>query len=224
MYEGNMKATKQIHTIEQSKTGLPVPVINGVYLHSIYDPEKEAAGLAKRYHATLDTKKNIIILGLGFGYHVEKICDYLSSKHSSYKVLVIDPCQQLVEDFISQRAYVNPNVEIICETNIENLYANAGYINFLMTKPGIVLHGVSLNLNDDYYKKLLQHKDVPDMRTLANIIKCPEIKQYLGQYPGNFTLEDYYKDLAKKEINSSLNDLDFFMLAFKNIESLTENI
>ena len=28
--------------VKQSKTNLPVPVINGIHLHSIYNPEREA--------------------------------------------------------------------------------------------------------------------------------------------------------------------------------------
>ena len=60
-------------SLEVARNGSPVPTINGIYLHSIYDPEKEADAFVETYERQLTQKNHVLILGLGFGYHVEKI-------------------------------------------------------------------------------------------------------------------------------------------------------
>lgn len=80
---------EQIKVVE-SKTGLPTlqVTINNqeVYLHSKYDPVKEAEKLVEQYEKDIDQYDHIFFYGIGLGYHVEKFMEkYRDKKFSIYE-------------------------------------------------------------------------------------------------------------------------------------------
>jgi spore maturation protein CgeB len=63
-------------TIQTAKDGNPVPHWDGYQLHSIYDPIKEGNGFAEQFLSTMDNyHKPLLVLGLGFGYHILPLLD-----------------------------------------------------------------------------------------------------------------------------------------------------
>ena len=70
--KGTFLMDVEVYEIKESKNGLKVPVIDGVYLHSIYDPQTEGKALLKRHQDSFEEKSSILILGLGYGYHIEE--------------------------------------------------------------------------------------------------------------------------------------------------------
>ncbi|MEI8346869.1 MAG: hypothetical protein WCG27_05350, partial [Pseudomonadota bacterium] len=58
--------------IKYSKTNHPIPVINGVHLHSVYNPIKEAETFISKQEKILKEKNHILFLGLGFGHHIDQ--------------------------------------------------------------------------------------------------------------------------------------------------------
>ena len=67
------EADAKAYTIQQAKkTGVPIPQNEtGLYYHSRYDPEREAAAWA-REQASLNSQ-HYVIFGFAFGYHVEAL-------------------------------------------------------------------------------------------------------------------------------------------------------
>lgn len=63
-----------------------------VYLHSSYDPDREAECWANEIH--FEPEKNIILFGLGLGYHLKPL---LSKIGPDVKILIIEPCNQIRE-------------------------------------------------------------------------------------------------------------------------------
>jgi spermidine synthase len=102
------------YKLEASRNGLTVPVINDVYLHSIYNPVIEAQTFAKTQEKSLKIKKHVLILGLGFGYHVEEIARIASQYHSDYQIVILEPNKRLVDDFINTRNFEDSKIKIIC--------------------------------------------------------------------------------------------------------------
>lgn len=58
-------------TVEEAKTGDFIPRYNGKFLHSKYNPYKDAQTFCQKY-AHLDCEV-IVVFGFGFGYHVEEL-------------------------------------------------------------------------------------------------------------------------------------------------------
>ena len=57
--------------IETAKDGNPVPKVEGFQLHSLYQPAKEGCDQAEKFLLSIDkTDKPLLVLGLGFGYHI----------------------------------------------------------------------------------------------------------------------------------------------------------
>jgi len=78
-------------SVKIAKDGNPVPLWNGLQLHSQYQPLKEGADLASKFMAdSPDSQKPVLVLGLGFGYHILPILD-------KYKTIFIaESCQALI--------------------------------------------------------------------------------------------------------------------------------
>ena len=52
------------YEIKHSRTEQKVPIVNGVHLHSIYNPDKEAESLLNAQIENLKNKNEVLILGL----------------------------------------------------------------------------------------------------------------------------------------------------------------
>ena len=56
-----------------AKSGHIVPVVDQIYLHSVYDPIKEADDYVQTHEEDLKKNPTVLMLGLGFGYHIFQI-------------------------------------------------------------------------------------------------------------------------------------------------------
>jgi len=82
-------------TVESSRSGLPVPKLNGVSLHSSYHPEKEAEQFAAAN--TFSGGGACVVFGFGFGYHLQNIAE------SAREIIVIEPCAEMVKAAMQSR-------------------------------------------------------------------------------------------------------------------------
>lgn len=132
------------YQLVKSKSGLTVPLINEVYLHSMYSPTKEAEGFAKLNEETLRRKKNVIVLGLGFGYHIEEVAKILNQNHNDYRIIVIEPNEELFNDFFEKRQFEDARILPIFTDDPESLFLREDFIEFLLTSPAILKHDTSI--------------------------------------------------------------------------------
>ena len=166
MEKNNLK-----YRVVTSKTDLLVPQIDGIYLHSMYDPEKEAAGFARIHERTLKSKKNIIVLGLGFGYHIDAIAETMARHHTKFKVIVLEPNSELYADFHNKRGFKSANILAIHTKNIDSLFQREDFIEFLLTRPAIIKHDASFSLEKEFFSGLLQHQASEKIKSLVDISK-----------------------------------------------------
>ena len=69
--------------VKKSKVETPVPVVDGIHLHSIYNPAKEAETFIGKYNENLSKQNSVLVLGLGFGYHVWQLESELRKHHQT---------------------------------------------------------------------------------------------------------------------------------------------
>lgn len=165
-----MEERNSQYELQPSRNGLTVPVINGVYLHSIYNPVKEAEAFAKTNERNIKLKKNILILGLGFGYHVEEIAKLARIFHKEYNIVVLEPNERLVDDFINTKNFVDENIHVLNNDNIKDLFNTEEFVNFLMTKPCIIKHDTSFVLEKEFYSKFLAYQAPTDVVHYKNLL------------------------------------------------------
>ena len=206
------------YEIRTSKTELPVPVVNDILLHSIYDPMKEALNFVKSNREQLEEKRKFLVLGLGFGYHISKMEEMLKEKGKSYQIYVIEPVKRVAKDFIANKPVkFSDNVTILTGENIHEFYMNESLINFLLESPGIIAHPASFNLHKDFFTRFLRFEMGSDSNAVLSGINNESIKQYLKN-----NCQTSWGELIH-EINLSPNfnnSEDYLVLALSSLDPL----
>lgn len=204
--------------LQSSRNGLSIPVINGVYLHSMYNPQKEAQAFAEKHEATLKKKNKIIILGLGFGYHVEEVAKELN-KQGEYKILVIEPNADLVKLFQATRPFLDSNIEIMSFNEAKDYYLNEDFTNFLRQKPGIIKLDTSFNINRSFFKEFLTFKANSNLGEYQSAMS-PAAKALTGERTGS--LFDITREIKSQRVVVDKND--YLLLALTEIANNSKEV
>ncbi len=200
------------YEIKTSRTGKQIPVVNDVHLHSIYNPFKEAESLIENHLEALKTKNEVLILGLGFAYHVNEVIEKLSEFHGeNFKVIVIEPNYKVYDDCINLNLLNKKNLLVYSGFNASELYSDLDLVHFLLRKPALIAHPASFNLYQLYFKAVLNFEAPRSIEEIAKIITTIEIKNYLNSFDpkANFS-EVLYGSIPKK---NNLAHIDFLALA-----------
>lgn len=199
------------YQLVKSKSGLTVPYINEVYLHSMYSPAKEAEGFAKLHEEALKRKKNIIILGLGFGYHIEEVAKRLNSFHDDYRIIVIEPNEKLFKDFIQTRPFEDKRITTLHTVDSESLFLREDFIEFLLTSPAIIKHDTSFMLNQEFFTNFLQYKASTSVNQLRRFSK------HLDNILPSDTEGSYEEAIALIKKKRTFDRSDFLAMAFEEL-------
>ena len=200
------------YEIKTARTDQPVPVVNSVHLHSIYNPDKEAEGLVAAQIENLQNKNEVLILGLGFGYHVNAIIEKLTEFHGEkFKVVVIEPNAQVYDDCIEKNLLNKKNLQVYAGFKANELYSDLDLVHLLLRKPAIIAHPASFNLYQLYFKHFLSFEAPRDVASILGFVNSPQIKNYLSQYDGSTNLEHalFFELPQKKEFSET----DFLAMA-----------
>jgi spore maturation protein CgeB len=79
-----------------TRSGKPTLRVNGMLLHSKYEPEQEAARLVDS--AVLEPGKPVVVIGLGMGYHVAELIK------RGFEVFVFEPLQSVAQVALAEGA------------------------------------------------------------------------------------------------------------------------
>lgn len=208
--------------IKVAKTGRPIPVVDGVHLHSIYNPEKEATAFFDKYKDQLTQNRNLLILGLGLNYHCEKFYQYLSEHFSDKKIYIIEPNMKVFEHCFNNNILIDDNsISYLVEKEIHELYEDVEFCNFLITKPTVVAHPPSFNLYQQYFKSFLSFKADDSIKSVLKHIKDNQIKSLLENIShdaSGLNLQELLSPDGPLLSKEKLNKDDFLLLAFNNLE------
>lgn len=194
--------------IRKSKHGEDIPVVNGVFIHSAYNPIKEAEAFVENHLSTLRQKNNILVLGLGFGYHLDQILHHLNNFHPEYRVVVIEPMLEMAEACAKVNGKNLKRTILLTDKEINDLYQNPNFIRFLMNKPGVIAHPASFNFHGEYFRNLLSYEAEQSLEAFQARLPAGLVSAF-NQYPKNKTLNNLLTDL---EVKTKLEQEHEFLL------------
>ncbi len=199
-------------TIKESKTQSLIPVLNDVHLHSVYNPEREAKAFVGKHLNELKDKNTLLLLGLGFGYHLEEIINTMEPFHGeNYKIFVIEPCQELFDKLPIKALKKNPNISFIVGESSESIFSKYNVIDFFIKKPTVLLHPASFNLFSKYYKSILGYKASSNISEILNTTKSKQLQDYLLEVSKTIHSTNQLPEYISNKKN--LNQEDFMFLA-----------
>ena len=203
---------QQSFEVKNAKSGHPVPVVNGVHLHSIYNPVKEARDMVKKSYKNFKENPSVLIFGYGFGYHIDEIISFFKSeKIKKYELVVIEPN----EEILNEDNRPEKNIKVYCEKEPSELFKNIDFINFLIKKPVIFAHPPSFNLYKNYYEKLLKYKYPSDLVRTIKEIKNKSLKEFCQKNTTGKSLEGFLNNIKNKD--SYFNKNEFLLMAFSSL-------
>lgn len=203
--EGN-----SLHIIE-AKTGSLIPVLNDHNLHSTLDPMKEAIdSIESKVNQVID-QENILVLGLGFAYHIEAI----RKINPNAKIWIVEPNRELIDAYINK--FINPvNATILCEQDIEKIYSNHKFVSVLLKKPYIYTHRNSIEANQKYFRSFLNYQASKFCSDYLSQIDF-EIRGYLENEIDNNEDLTLYSLIEQKKQAKNLSSHDHLILALDSL-------
>lgn len=220
--------------IKSSKSNEKVPVVNGVHLHSIYNPTREAEGFISKNIETIKIKKEILVLGLGFGYHIKELENRLKEFHkNNFSIVVIEPNRKIFQECTKHNPIESKHTTILAGFTIEELYQNKGLIEYLINKPGIIAHPASLNLYDQFFKNFLSYSAPTKINEYVDRFTHKEFiayfskefskKEYQDKTLGALTIDRYIDNHVEKK--SKLTDpIEWLLLGLKELLKFKDQI
>lgn len=206
--------------IKSSKSGTPIAIIDGVHLHSAFNPIKEAELFIENHLSALKQKNKVLILGLGLGYHVQEVIKNLSSFHDDFQVVVIEPNARVAAECLTLYPALKNKIILYPGVEIKKLYQDVVFSSFLMSKPAVIVHQSSFNFHRDYFKNLLSFEAGSDLAFFRDQLN-PELIHYFKRFPQEATLRDCLNTINNQE--KLLSKEDFLMAALNSIITNSSN-
>lgn len=152
-----MKPHEPLLTISEAKNKELVPCLDGVNLHSLHNPRREAEVFASNHMAHLSKSPYALILGLGFGYHIEEIAKILRLRHKTFKIAVVEAIPELARLVGSYRGQIE-DADVYASRDVNSLWENPKFGKFLLEKPVVIIHPASFAISKKYFEKFLARR------------------------------------------------------------------
>lgn len=130
-----------------SKTGMPSMKSGDITMHSLYDPEKEAAGWVEYQREKLEMGSAVVVLGFGLGYHVARLCELDICRISGMDIIVFEPRLDILKTALE-------NVDLTSVLSRVKLVTGDS-IPVLPKGFTIAEHGPSVTISGAYFNGLL---------------------------------------------------------------------
>jgi len=199
--------------VKSSKSGHMIPVVNGIHLHSVYDPIKEAKSMVEKNYKNFKENKNVLVFGLGFKYHIDEIVSFYNrEKIKNFKIVVIEPNKTVIDELSNHKGQNEDYIEIHSNSDPSQIFIHDSFTKFLAKKPVIFAHPPSFNLYRSYFENLLKYKAPNDLETFTKCIKDKSIKEYFQQNKKEKDLGSFLIKAQKEK--ETLNENEFLLMAF----------
>jgi len=211
------------YEIKTSRTEQKIPVVNGVHLHSIYNPFKEAEALIEKNLSSLESKREVLVLGLGFAYHINELIETMTKLHgdNNFRIVVIEPNIQVYNDCIELDLLNKKNVIVYAGFTSPELYSDSDLVHFLLKKPTVIAHPPSFNLYQLYFKEVLSFVAPSKIGESIQFLNNSEVKEYLR----NFNQEMTFKEISSTSIaeKHKFEEMDFLAMALNEMTKGSSN-
>ncbi len=155
---------------DRAKNGKTVVKVQGRFLSSSFDPEREAVRWCETVMSTGPTDLCCVVLGLGSGYHIVELQNRVRKP-----VVAIDTMASLrghfeeyFRDALAKQRSVNLNASRCLIFSNEESFRMSTDLDFLFQQPyRVIVHAPSFDLKSDFYlhvRKLLIGRDLESLR------------------------------------------------------------
>jgi spore maturation protein CgeB len=135
--------------IRPAKNGLPTALANGKWIHSQYDPVREASVWAEAQGAQVQAGELAVVLGIGLLYHVEALRKHMPR---DWKVAAVVPSRQELHDAFGAR----PLGEWV--TQVDWLYGSpddiAARLSMARSPLRLLTYEPAAGLHDDFHRAI----------------------------------------------------------------------
>ncbi len=202
--------------VKSSKSEQPIPVINGVHLHSIYNPEREASGFVTNQMENLKTSNHILIFGLGFGYHIKEVEAKMKALHpKGYRIFVIEPNIDILHKWQELKpTSFSDRVSVISYETIKDFYKDTSLVDFMSSRPAVIPHPASFQLNMAFFKDFMSYCYPKTLDESAYFIESESFRNYLTSENRSESTEEFFQRVKGK---SFLQSYDFLSLALAEL-------
>ena len=215
--------------IEKHRVTMPIELVSaknnqltlrakGLSMHSAYDPTKEAGLQVKRFLGEATEEGPILVLGLGLGYHVERLLQTVSTP-----VFLIEPNLEIFRTALESRDLENVLTGcrgiftgVPVEAVLENL--KAGRVSLDACR--VFVHQPSMRLAPIYFEGFLTKLKAKNalQGLKLNILVVPPI--YGGSLPVAQNCQRAFRELGHRV---TMIDNSIYYPALEGIEKTTGN-
>ena len=192
--------------------------MEGLSLHSTYDPQKEADQIVRRFMEEDPGNGLIFVLGMGLGYHLEKLLEVDGSP-----LILIEPNLEVfriaLENMDLERVLLNCR-RLFVGKPIDGIFADLDEKSLPLDAYRLFVHQPSLRLNQDYFdgfKQKVETKCLLQSLTL-HILVVPPI--YGGSLPISRYCTRAFKRLGHRV---TMIDNSIYHRALRDIDKITSN-
>jgi len=193
--------------ISESKSGPPTLRIRNIFIHSLYDPLKEAAEWVGNYEENISRADNIVVFGFGLGHHINELC-----KRTNKNIIVFEPNLSVLKAsmHVVDLTAVLSRIKIITDYSSPSF---KGETVVMTLKP-------SINLDQEYFDQVLSKLKVRDI--LGNGLRIMVVGPVFG---GSLDVARYCSSsLINMGHTVELVDNSRFEDTLFHIKEITKNI
>jgi spore maturation protein CgeB len=233
MNNSNMSRNNLNFEFVQTKAvSAPSFKINGITVHSVYDPISEANKWAAQVIDRINSEgipDKIMIFGFGAGYHIKALIDFLKKDNKEIKIEVIEPAKESFE-------FIKSNFDVFELTSKINIIA----LDRISEKSYSDASAVSQKLELEPDKGIIMFCELPPYKKIfseeyALIHKLHGINQFFTpssfrvlvvqpMYGGSSTIGNYlYSALLSLGYDAKILDFSKFYDAYKYMGEFTPN-
>lgn len=186
--------------IEQSKSGLVTAKFNNKYIHSKYDPLKESKQFIQQNINIITNKSNILLYGIGLGYHVNEIIDNMNTQSVLYVFELNDELIKYAKE-VNPRIFKHNNVKII-DSKLENFY---NYFSEILDLTGdVIVHKGSLesvkDTNENFYNLIFDYCEVKKSMNDENLNKLLDDNFNENMSHNYHTIDEFITKLINNKV------------------------
>ncbi len=141
-------------SLTESKTKDLVPLVDGNPLHSLHNPRREAEVWANNHLAQIQRSPAVLVLGLGFGYHLEELAKILRLKHKNYRLHAVEALPEVARLWASYRTN-EAGIHVHTSATAAALWEDEVLCRLLLEKPAVIIHRPSWETDTTFYRAFL---------------------------------------------------------------------
>ena len=174
VYDLNLKAIRQadpelFNSLEnapeseieilRSRNAYPIPRVNGVMIHSNYDPLKEAVAFVNSYESLIRSQDIILVMGYGFGYHVDEIVKRIKDDPEKF-IFVIEPDVSFFKKSLELKdiTHIVDRVTFIVGISVQKLFDIPGFYRILNAAQYMIGYKPAINVNEEYFVEFVKRR------------------------------------------------------------------